>query len=104
MTIESGKGETQWLTKEVACAIADPFGEFRYADAQGDVRHVFANAVIEHHERVRAAAPELLEALKELVSSPLRYNSDRIEIDCDSHAEAIERVRKARAAIAKATK
>lgn len=49
-----------------------------------------------------AAAPELLEALELLVALPVRYHDNRIEIDTGSHGEAMEIVRKARAAIAKA--
>lgn len=49
-----------------------------------------------------AAAPDLLEALELMVALPVRYNANRIEIDCGSHGEAMEIVRKARAAVAKA--
>jgi hypothetical protein len=50
-----------------------------------------------------AAAPELLEALELLIALPVQYNNNRIEIDCGSHGEAMAIVRKARAAVAKAT-
>ena len=49
-----------------------------------------------------AAAPELLAALESLVNAPVRYSSNRIEIDCDSHGNAMKRMMDARAAIAKA--
>ena len=52
--------------------------------------------------RLIAAAPELYEALSDLVSDPLRYNDNRIEIDCASHAAAMGRVLRARAALSKA--
>jgi len=39
------------------------------------------------------------EALSDLVAEPLRYNDNRIEIDCASHAAAMGRVRRARAAL-----
>ncbi|MDB5887052.1 MAG: hypothetical protein JWR74_3223 [Polaromonas sp.] len=57
-----------WMSKADACEIALPFGSFEYRDAQGDSRHAFANAVIERHERIRAAAPELLVALQACLS------------------------------------
>jgi hypothetical protein len=49
------------------------------------------------------AHDELLEALELMVSLPVRYNDNHIEIDCGSHGEALAIVRKARAAIDKAT-
>lgn len=39
----------------------------------------------------------LAKALEALVSLPVRYNGNRIEIDCASHSDAMERVRNARA-------
>lgn len=39
-------------------------GWFQFADAQSDVSNAFANEAIERYERIRAAAPALLEALK----------------------------------------
>jgi hypothetical protein len=54
------------------------------------------------YESLTSRVAELEGALERLVSEPLRYNGNRIEIDCASHADAMERVKKARAAIAKA--
>ena len=49
-----------------------------------------------------AAAPKLLAALEALVKEPLRYNNDTIEIQCLSHKDAMQFIRDARAAIARA--
>jgi len=49
-----------------------------------------------------AAAWELLEALELLVTSPVTYRENQIVIECGSHGEAMEIVRKGRAALAKA--
>lgn len=45
---------------------------------------------------------ELADAMDSLVSAPLRYNDNRIEIDCADHLDAMRRVRAAREALAKA--
>jgi hypothetical protein len=49
-----------------------------------------------------SAAPEQHVALASLVDQDVTYEGPQIVIRCDSHADAIERVRKARAALAKA--
>lgn len=53
------------ISLETACELAREFGAFEYADAQGDARHDYANKVIAYHERLRAAAPDLLLACEE---------------------------------------
>ena len=58
----------KWISKGDACQVAEPYGAFQNADAQGDVRHQFANDTIERHERIRNAAPDLLAALVALVN------------------------------------
>lgn len=50
-----------------------------------------------------SCAPELLAALILLVSEPLRYNGNRIEIDCDDHSDAMLIVKTAREAVERAT-
>ncbi len=67
-------------------------------------------STVEHMEqqsyanaRLIAAAPELLAALKILCDDDASYHGNEIRIACNSHGEAIERLRIARAAIAKAT-
>lgn len=55
---------TEWISKVDACEVAEPHGAFQHADAQGDVRYQFANDILERHERIRKAAPMLLEALQ----------------------------------------
>lgn len=57
------------ISLKTACELAREFGAFEYADAQGDVRHDYANKVIAYHERLRAAAPELLVALRALLGA-----------------------------------
>lgn len=55
---------TPGLTRDQVFGIADKYGEFQFGDAQGQKRLAFAADVIEAHERIRAAAPTLLEALQ----------------------------------------
>jgi hypothetical protein len=62
-----------------------PVGEFDEADA-----------------RPIAAAPELEAELGELVDQNIEYSGECIVIRCGSHNAAIERVRNARAVLAKA--
>ena len=86
------KAISPYLTPEQVLQLNEKHGWFQYADAQGDVSKAFAQDAIEMHERMRAAAPELLAALQSL------YNS------VDSSVELTPEVmRAARAAIAKAT-
>ncbi|QIM51595.1 hypothetical protein [Hydrogenophaga crocea] len=63
---------TPSLTREQVLAIADKYGEFQYGDAQGHKRLEFAADVIAAHERIRAAAPDLLSVLLEAVEQPMR--------------------------------
>ena len=59
----SAAKHTPGLTRGQVFAIADKYGEFQYGDAQGHKRIEFAADVIAAHQRIRDAAPELLEAL-----------------------------------------
>lgn len=43
--------EQQPLTREEIFELAEPFGEFKYGDAQGHKRIDFANAIIAAYER-----------------------------------------------------
>lgn len=52
--------------------------------------------------RLIAAAPDLLAALQALVDQPVTYHTHRIEIECKSHSDAMERVKQARKVIAQA--
>ena len=79
----------KYLTKDQVFSLNEKHGWFEFGDAQGDVSNAFANEAIEAYERVRAAAPELLEFVKEWLE---RQGSD------DNYMTA-----KARAAVAKAT-
>lgn len=72
-------------------------GTFQYGDAQGGATHRFANLVIERHERIRAAAPEMFEALKiadAILSNTPEFsttNSGRIPVTKVSEAREIVR-------------
>lgn len=52
-----------YLTPEQVYQLNEKHGWFQYQDAQGDVSRAFAQDAIAMHERVRAAAPDLLAAL-----------------------------------------
>ena len=54
------------LTAEQVNHLNQKHGWFQFADAQGAVSRAFAQEAIEMPERMRAAAPELLSALKTL--------------------------------------
>lgn len=64
------------MDRDIACVLARPFGQFQHADAQGDVRHDFANAVIEYHERLRGSAYDMALLLAQVV----------VMTDCDGVA------------------
>ena len=77
------------------------------ANAQADISDYGLSVnpwidVSEQDARLIAAAPDLLEALRSLVDDDLTYNGASVIIPAESHGDALERVRKARAAIAKA--
>lgn len=54
----------KWLSDDQVKTLNERHGWFKHGDAQSDVSRAFANDAVEAHERVRAAAPEMLEALK----------------------------------------
>lgn len=59
----SNAQHTPYLTRDQVLLLNDKHGYFEYSDAQGDVSRAFAQDAIEMHERIRAAAQDLLEAL-----------------------------------------
>lgn len=59
----SAQQEKPWLTAEQVYQLNEKHGWFQYGDAQSDVSQAFAQDAIEMHERMRAAAPEMLAAL-----------------------------------------
>lgn len=89
-----------------SCHISAPCSdcvEFRATREEiADARAVIQDQPDTADTRLRDAALDMFEALALLVSLPVRYVDNRIEIDTGSHSEAMEIVRKARAAIAKA--
>lgn len=60
-------------------------------------RNAFDNATL------FAASPEMLDALRALTDGDATYVSNTIVITCNSHADAVQRMRKAREAVARAT-
>ena len=56
--------EKNWLTDQQVQKLNERHGWFKHGDAQSDVSRAFANDAVEAHERLRAAAPEMLEALE----------------------------------------
>lgn len=66
-----------------------------------DNNAVIRDRLAAENARLRQECAELRVCLMSLVEAPLRYNDKRLEIDCFSHEDAMERVRLARAALAK---
>jgi predicted secreted protein len=89
------------LTPEQVAQLNERYGYFQYADSQGDVSQAFANDAIEAYERIRLAAPELLEALimAEAKLCVAEYHLDR---GADDSIVFEAEILNARAAIAKA--
>ena len=55
---------TLYLTDEQVFALNEKHGWFTDGDAQSDVSKAFAQDAVVLHERIRAAAPDLLKACK----------------------------------------
>jgi hypothetical protein len=89
-----------YLTPEQVHQLNEKHGWFQFGDAQSDVSKAFAQDAIDMHERVRAAAPDLLEALRELDEC---YCEAGQELSREDRARHRQTLIKARAAIAKAT-
>jgi hypothetical protein len=83
-----------YLTAEQVFQLNEKHGLFHYGEAQSDVSKAFAQDAIEMHERMRAAAPDLLAALKACY--------DLIAEEC-ADGEYTLQAEQARAAIDKAT-
>jgi hypothetical protein len=93
---------THNLTSSQVLNIAEKYGAFEFGDAQGDKRLAYAADVIVAHERVRDAAPVLLQALIDLETEfrkiyPIYYYSDPWAHDRNLALKAAQQ------AIAKAT-
>lgn len=71
-----------FLTPEQVFELNEKFGWFQYGDAQSDVSKAFAQAAIEKHERIRAAAPDLLLAAQEAMRLV-----ELLEVLAGSHAD-----------------
>jgi hypothetical protein len=58
----------QYLTNDQVHTLNEKHGWFEFADAQSDVSRAFAQDAIAMHERIRSAAPDLLEALRDMLA------------------------------------
>ena len=58
---------TNYLSREQVRSLNEKHGWFQYGDAQSDVSNAFANEAVRIHERVRAAAPELLKVVEGVI-------------------------------------
>lgn len=63
-------GNRKWLSDEQVLQLNERHGWFKHGDAQSAVSRAFANDAVEAHERIRAAAPDLLEALTWVRDNP----------------------------------
>lgn len=108
----------KWLSDEQVQTLNERHGWFKHGDAQSDVSREFANDAVEAHERLRSAAPDLLEALKGLLDDVqglmsesegvvgLHRNGDVADwasLDEGGRFERLSNMSAAIAAIAKAT-
>ncbi len=74
-------------------------GWFQFGDAQSDVSNAFANEAIARYERIRSAAPEMLEALESLLPMLADWHDEFPDHVGDKEGPAIKA---AHAAISKA--
>lgn len=110
---------TSGLSADHINKLAEPFGAFEFGDAQGDKTRAFAQVVIDAHERVRQAAPDLMAALQGLLAdieglidesegvAGLHLNGDVADWGSlveGGRFERLSNLSAARAAIAKATR
>ena len=65
-----------YLTSDQVHALNEKHGWFQFADAQSEVSRAFAQDAIAMHERIRAAAPELLEALEKCMEALSYYDNN----------------------------
>lgn len=69
---------------------------------EGQAFGLVAECVVDEDARLIAAAPDLLASLAALCDDDASYHGNEIHITCDNHGDAIQRLRVARDAIAKA--
>lgn len=60
---------SNFLTDDQVYQLNAKHGWFEFGDAQSDVSRAFAQDAIAMHERMRAAAPDLLSALQALLNA-----------------------------------
>lgn len=78
-------GQRPHLSSDQVYELNEKHGWFQFGDAQSDVSCAFAQDAIEMYERIRAAAPELLEALELAVNN---FGEDDGEDDWTNMARA----------------
>lgn len=57
-----------FISPDLVYELNEKHGWFQFGDAQSDVSNAFANEAIARYERIRSAAPELLDALEDMLS------------------------------------
>ena len=89
----SAHKHTPFLSNEQVQALNEKHGWFKHGDAQSDVSRAFANDAVAAYERVRSAAPELLEALiTKVKDAEQRSFEDWLEFNSPSgDHEAVQR-------------
>lgn len=70
-----------YLTEEQVNKLNEKYGWFAFGDAQSDVSRAFAQDAIARHEAIRQAAPDLLEALQNLVAYADGFNVSGVYMD-----------------------
>jgi hypothetical protein len=97
--VSAAKHTPSYLSNEQVQALNEKHGWFQFRDAQSDVSRAFAQDAIEMHERMRAAAPELLDVLVAICAQSERVRGP----DNPRHPEPQALYERAKAAIAQAT-
>lgn len=82
-----------FISRHEVQKLNEKHGWFEFRDAQSDVSNAFANEAIHRYEQIRSAAPDLIDALQDLLSD---YDNDVADIESALLA-------KCRRAISKAT-
>ncbi|MGY6271041.1 hypothetical protein ACXIUT_15220 [Achromobacter denitrificans] len=88
-----------FISPDLVYELNEKHGWFQFGDAQSDVSNAFANEAIARYERIRSAAPELLEALESILPMLADWHDEFPDHVGDKEAPA---VKAALAAISKA--
>lgn len=98
MTTKHAPGPV-FISRDQVLELNEKHGWFQYGDAQSDVSNTFANEAIARYERIRSAAPDLLEALQAEEEWRARDDAGALDPEWDYDTMVAS---KRRAAIAKA--